>query len=163
MAARSLTTTFAFSTVAALALTCASFAQQNQDNSQQQQQNNNQAPANLYRAKEVLSSKVNINGNVAIGSVDDIVFSDDGYIDYLIVNNNNKLVTVPWEAAKFNFEKKTAIINISQEKFNQIPSYTVENYPVFTAPTYRAQTYRYYGMTPGQERRAIRRGAVVVQ
>ena len=159
---RSLPSAFILSVSAALTFACVALGDPN-PNTSQQQPATNEAPAQLYRAKDVLASKVNISGNVGIGAVDDIVFSDDGYIEYLVVNNNNKLVTVPWEAAKFNFEKRTAVINITPEKFNQIPTYSVERYPVFTAPNFRVETYRHYGLTPAQERRAIRRGTVVVQ
>ncbi|MEJ7594576.1 MAG: PRC-barrel domain-containing protein [Planctomycetaceae bacterium] len=109
-----------------------------------------------YRAKSVLGSKVMIEGEVSIGKVDDIVFSDEGYVEYLIVSNENKLVTVPWEATKFNFEKRMATVNITQEHFKTVPTYSVEQYPVFHAPQYRVDTYKYYGLTPGQ-RREIRR------
>jgi hypothetical protein len=109
-----------------------------------------------YRAKQVMGATVNIEGNTSVGKVDDIVFDDNGQIEYMIVLNHGKLVTVPWEAAKFNFEKRTAMIPIAPEKFQQIPTYTVDQYPVFSAPTYRTQTYQYYGLTPGQARRANR-------
>src|SRR5437879_5245766 len=46
------------------------------------------------RAKLILGSKVSIRGDIAIGTVDDIVFGDDGYIDYLVVLNEGKYVTV---------------------------------------------------------------------
>jgi hypothetical protein len=121
-----------------------------------EEQSEEESPAQAYRASSVLGSKVSIEGNVAIGTVDDIVFTDDGYLEYLIINNENKLVTVPWEAAKFNFEQRTAVVNITPERFKAVPTYTVEQYPTFAAPTYRVETYRYYGLTP-RERRAIRR------
>lgn len=114
------------------------------------------APAQ-YRVKQLLGSKVHIEGEVAIGTVDDLVFDDNGVVDYLIVLNENKLVSVPWEAAKFNFEKRTATINIAPERFRRIPTFTVDQYPVFSTPTYRTQTYQYYGLTPGQARRLERR------
>ena len=116
-----------------------------------------QAPAAQYRVKQLLGSKVHIDGNVAVGTVDDLVFDDNGQVEYLIVLNQGKLVTVPWEAAKFNFEKRMATINITQERFQQIPTYTTEQYPTFTAPNYQTQTYQYYGLTPGQQRRLNRR------
>jgi hypothetical protein len=109
-----------------------------------------------FRAKDVLGGQVSIAGNVSIGKVDDIVFDPDGYIEFLIIENQGKLVTVPWEAAKFNFKERTAMINITAEQFRTVPTYTVERYPEFTAPTYRADTYRYYGLTP-RERRIERR------
>ena len=121
------------------------------------QQSKDQQPAQTYRVKQVLGSKVNIEGNTSIGTVDDVVFDDNGYIEYLIVLNEGKLVTIPWEAAKFNFETRTAMVRIAPEKFQQIPTYAVDQYPTFSAPTYRTQTYQYYGLTPGQSRRLDRR------
>lgn len=101
-----------------------------------------------YRAKQVLGSKMLIQGNVAIGTVDDIVFADDGQVEYLVVVNEGKLVAVPWEAAKFNFDQRTAVVNITQDQFRQIPTFTVERYPSLLAPTYRAQIYGFYGLKP---------------
>jgi hypothetical protein len=106
-----------------------------------------------HRAKQVLGTKVSITGDVNIGTVDDIVFADNGQVEYLIVNNDGKLVTVPWEAAKFNFEKQTATVNITQEQYRVIPTYTVREYPAYFEPAYRTQAYRWYGLTPRPWRR----------
>lgn len=109
------------------------------------------------RAKSIIGSKVHLQGNSQAGTIEDIVFDDEGVIDYFIVSDGSKMVTVPWEAAKFNFEKRTAVINITEEQYRQIPTYTTERYPDFYTPTYRTQVYKYYGLTPGQERRFERR------
>lgn len=114
--------------------------------------------AQSYRAKEVLGAKVQIEGERMVGTVDDIVLDDAGNVDYLIVLMSNKeLVSVPWDAAAFQPKQRMAKISITQEKFEKIPTYTAEKYPVFT-PEYRTETYKYYGLTPGQARRAVRRG-----
>ncbi len=116
-----------------------------------------------YRAKQILGSKVSLEGDSSVGTVDDIVIDEHGNVDYLIVmNSENRLVTVPWDAARFNLEKRMAVVHIAPEKFRQVPTYTVNQYPSFWTPAYRTEIYRSYGLTPGQERRAIRRGAVVV-
>src|SRR5205085_2178837 len=52
-----------------------------------------------HKVKAVIGSKVSIQGGLAIGTVDDIIFDDDGYIDYLVVINEGKYVVVPWQAA----------------------------------------------------------------
>ena len=101
-----------------------------------------------YRAKQVLGTKVSISGDLTIWTVDDVVFNDAGQVEYLIVANEGKLVTVPWEAAKFNFEKRVATVNITQEKFRAIPTYTTTEYPVYFEPTYRTRVYGYFGLTP---------------
>jgi hypothetical protein len=113
-------------------------------------------PGQAFRVKQVLGSKISISGNIAIGTVDDIVFSDDGHIEYLIVQNENKLVTVPWEAAKFDFKAQTAVVTITEEKFRAVPTYTVREYPNFALPAYRTEIYRFYNLTPRQERKLDR-------
>ncbi len=111
-----------------------------------------------YRAKQILGSKVSLDGGRDAGTVDDIVFGENGGIDYLVVvNSDSKLVTVPWEAARFDAERRTAVVHIAPERFQEIPTYTTEQYPSYWTPTYRTQIYRYYGLTPRQERRVIRR------
>lgn len=153
--------TVRWGSVCALSLAMAGFVAAYGNDEQRDTPERGEQPAGQhYRAKTVLGSKVSIEGDVSIGAVDDIVFSDEGYVEYLIVANDNKLVTVPWEAAKFDFDKRTAVVSISQEQYKAIPAYTVKQYPVFSAPQYRVETFKFYGLTPGQERRAIRRGLI---
>lgn len=111
-----------------------------------------------YRAKQLIGSKVAIQGNAAAGTIDDIVLDDHGNVDYLIVATaEGQLVTVPWDAAVYNAEKRVATVQITPENFKQVPTYTTQQYPVYSTPAYRTQVYKYYGLTPGQARRAIRR------
>ena len=42
-------------------------------------------------AKQVLGTKIMIQGDTAIGTVDDIVFDNAGNLEYLIVENEGKL------------------------------------------------------------------------
>lgn len=121
-----------------------------------QPNNQDPQPVQAYRAKQILGSKVHIEGDVAIGTVDDVVFDDNGQVEYLIVENDRKLVTVPWEAAKFNFQQRTATIGITQAQYQKIPTYTVDQYPTYFAQPYRTQIYGFYGLTP-RERRIERR------
>ena len=116
-----------------------------------------EAQPQARRAKSVIGSKISIEGNLAIGTVDDIIFSDDGYIDYLVVLNEGKYVLVPWQAAKFNFEQKTATVSITQTQFRQVPTFTVQTFPNVYAPGYQEQIYRFYNIRPGQDRRLDRR------
>lgn len=116
-----------------------------------------------FRVKQVLDTKVSIQGNIAIGTVEDLVISDAGDVEYLIVNNDGKLVTVPWSAATFDFAKKTAAVDLTAVQFRAVPTFTVTTYPQFFTPTYRTETYRFYGLTPGQLRRLDRKVDRVIE
>lgn len=116
------------------------------------------AGAATYRAKQIIGSKLAIQGNASAGTVDDIVLDEHGNVDYLIVaTDDGKLVTVPWDAAVYNADQRVATVQITPEKFQQVPTYTAQQYPVYSTPAYRTQVYGYYGLTPGQTRRMIRR------
>jgi hypothetical protein len=108
-----------------------------------------------HRVRSVLGTKVSIQGNLTIGTVDDIIFDDDGYIDYLVVNNEGKYVVVPWQAAKFNFEQRAASVNITQQQYQQVPTFTMQTWPTFDS-AYNTRIYGYYGLNP-HERRVERR------
>lgn len=109
-----------------------------------------------FRAKQVLGTKVMLTGEATAGTVEDLVFDDAGNLEYVIVDNSGKLVTVPWEAVKFDVEKKTAVLTLTEEKFKVIPTFTPTTYPDFYAPTYRTEVYKVYGLTPRELRRLKR-------
>lgn len=116
------------------------------------------AVGQTFRVKQILGTKIMIQNNTAIGTVEDLVFDDAGNMEYLIVSTgDNKLITVPWDAAKFDLTKKTAVVNITPDVYKTIPTYTVTTYPQFYTPTYRTQIYQTYGLTPRQLRRLERR------
>jgi len=110
-----------------------------------------------YRAKQIIGTKILIQGNTAIGSVDDIVFDSAGNLEYLIVANDGKLVTVPWDATKFDLKSQSAVLNITPDVYKTIPTYTPTTYPDYWAPAYRTGVYKYYGLTPRDLRRIERR------
>ncbi len=110
-----------------------------------------------YRAKDILGSRVSVQ-NTGVGTVEDIVFSAGGDVEYLIVAAaDGKLTTVPWAASTFNPQQRVAVIDIAPDRYRAIPTYTVQTYPQFFTPTYRTEVYRYYGITPGELRRVERR------
>ena len=110
-----------------------------------------------FRAKQILGSQIMIQGNTAVGTVDDLVFDEAGNLEYLVVENAGKLSTVPWEAAKFDLEKKTAVLPLTAAQYNVIPTYTTTTYPSYYTPAYRTQMYKFYNLTPRDLRRIDRR------
>lgn len=116
---------------------------------------NGQAAVTPFRAKQVIGTAVSLNGGERAGVIDDIVFGQDGQIEYLIVADNSQLVTVPFQAARFDLTTRTALLAIPTEKYRAVPRYTVTTYPSFYTPTYRTQVYGYYGLTPVELRQPL--------
>lgn len=115
------------------------------------------ASGTTIRAKQVLGTKVMI-GTASVGTVDDLVFDDAGNLEYLIVADEaGKLLTVPFEAARWDLEKKVGTLAITPDVYKAMPRYTVTTYPTFYAPAYRTEVYKVYGLTPRDLRRIERR------
>ncbi|HUR55306.1 MAG TPA: PRC-barrel domain-containing protein [Gemmataceae bacterium] len=107
-----------------------------------------------FRAKQVLGTRILIQNDTQVGTVEDLVSDQAGNLDYLIVStSDNKLVTVPWDAAKFDAERKTAMVNVTQEVWRTVPTYTAATYPQFYTPAYRTDIYKAYGLRPRDLRR----------
>lgn len=116
------------------------------------------ATSNTFRAKQILGMKLSIQNNTNAGTVEDLVFDDAGNLEYVIVSTGeNKLFTVPWDAVKWDMDKKTGTLNITEDVYKTIPTYTTTTYPQFYSPTYRTQVYKVYGLTPRELRRIERR------
>ena len=117
-----------------------------------------EANSSQFRAKQILGTKILLQGDkTSVGTVDDLVFDEAGNLDYLIVENNGKLSTIPWDATKFDVEKKTAVLGITLDQYKTVPTYTTTTYPTFYAPAYRTETFKYYGLTPRELRTYKRR------
>lgn len=112
-----------------------------------------------FRAKSLIGATISLQGGASAGTVEDFVLTHEGVIEYLIVNNGGKLVTVPWDAAKFNWNAPTptATLSITPQIYQAAPTYTVQTLPNFYTPTYRQEVYKVYGLNPGQARRLERR------
>jgi len=111
------------------------------------------------RAKSILGTRVSLGGDFAVGTVEDIVLSPDGYAEYLIIQREGRYVPVPWAAAKFDFGRHTATLEITQERFREVPTYSREELPTLYEPARREKVYSFYGVKPrpGVERREERR------
>jgi hypothetical protein len=107
-----------------------------------------QQPAQTYRAKQIIGSRVSLNEGAEAGTVDDIVFDDYGVSYLIVVDSSNRLVTIPWETAKFSVEKRTAVIHIAPERFEAAPRYTPQQYPAFSRPAYRKEVHGFFGIMP---------------
>jgi hypothetical protein len=108
-------------------------------------------------ARGLLGATLSVQNNQTAGTIDDLIFADDGFIDCLVVRTGNQFVLVPWEAATFNADQRTALVNITLERFREIPTFIQGNWPNLAEANYRDRLYNYYGLRPGQERRIERR------
>ena len=113
--------------------------------------------AEFPRASSIIGARVSIQGDVAIGKVEDLVLNQNGTVEYLVVLNEDKYVLVPWGAAKLDAGQRTVVVEIRQERFREVPTFTRESWPNFSDTQYIERIHTYYGVKPGRERRIERK------
>lgn len=107
-------------------------------------------------AKGLLGAAVTLQGNQAVGIIDDLVFGDDGVLDFLVVRSGNQLIPVPWAAVLFNSDLRTAVMNITPERFREVPTLTPAIVPNYADAAFRQRLYQAYGLEPGERRESRR-------
>lgn len=110
----------------------------------------------VNKATLLIGSTVNIE-NASVGKVTDIILSEGGCVDYLVVAEEGRNVLVPWAAARVDFVKPTVGIEIQREKWREVPTFTADRWPDLSDARYTERLYTFYGVSPGRERRIDRK------
>jgi hypothetical protein len=74
----------------------------------------NVAPG-VRRASQILGSTVRLEGNNNFGTVSDIVFDENGTMDYLVVTSSGKYVMLPWSAGNMNFGERFVTYTVTPQ------------------------------------------------
>lgn len=113
---------------------------QRPDNAQQQQRDASQrkrtrtdsrrstttvrTSSTMIRSSVFIGAPVSISGGTSLGTVQDVVLSEGGCVDYVIVNYDNRLVPVPWMAGTFRVADRAFLLTIEENQLAQLPVFT---------------------------------------
>jgi len=107
----------------------------------------------VRRVSAVIGTSVALRENASLGKVEDIVLSEDGCVEYLVVAYQEKYILVPWVATRVDFERRTVLVDIEKERFKEIPTFTREKWPDFSDTKYIEKIHTFYGTKPGHRGR----------
>jgi hypothetical protein len=92
------------------------------------------APTRVRRASHLLGSRVMVRGGTELGKVADLVISEDGSIDYVIVRYRDELVPVPWGAVRYDIGERvlTVTTDVTPDRLRGI-CFREERWPDFSS------------------------------
>jgi hypothetical protein len=127
----------------------------------------------IRKASVVMNANVVIQGGTSVGRITDFVISDNGCIDFVVVDTNGQFVLVPFQVVRVDFAQHVVDVNVTREKWREIPTFTGTNWPVHdqayigkVRTVFGGSVSGYTGerregdrrpQTPGEERREDRR------
>ena len=110
-----------------------------------------EGPANVLipRASIVIGARVRLGSDVMVGKVEDIVLNDQGCVDYAVVVYEDKYVLVPWTVTRVDYADRIVSIDITKERFLEVPTFTREHWPNLTHRTYTQKVRTFFAASGG--------------
>jgi len=86
----------------------------------------------VRRLSLVIGGGVRIANGVSVGKIEDVVLNDRGCIDYVVVVYQDKYVPIPWSVATVDFGQRIVTVDITEQRFAQVPTFTRNEFSVLT-------------------------------
>src|SRR5689334_3856777 len=112
----------------------------------------------IHKVSAVMGDNVVVSDGGTVGKVEDIVLSENGCVDYVVVSYESKYVLVPWGVTTWNVQDRTLRVNITRDKFTQVPTFTRDRWPSLTDSQYISQVRTAFGVTESGYRGDRREG-----
>ena len=111
-----------------------------------------------HRVSQILGSSVQLQGGAGFGKVQDIILSDAGAVEYVVVAREGNVALFPWNGATVNNGTRVMTYDVAPQVVQPlfVPAAT---FPTAVNPGYVERVGKVFG--PRVLRREIRRGAVV--
>jgi hypothetical protein len=88
------------------------------------------APAVVLRASMIMNANVVVPDGAVVGRITDFVLSGGGYVEYVVVEYDNKYVFMPYQSVRVDADRRVVQINITRDRFREIPTFTGSNWPL---------------------------------
>jgi len=128
---------------------------------QQQEMKNPRHQSEAFKTSTLVDYDVVNQRNETVGVVEDFVMTPQGHIQYVVISPASwwgaadRLYLIPWTTLTPNRGTGTLLLNMSQERLQNAPSFTRNNWPNLTTANWDAAFQRYYSrQEPPQSQQA---------
>jgi hypothetical protein len=100
-------------------------------------------------------------GTTTVGKVTEVVFNDGGCIEYLVVQEADGFVVVPWSIATVNYEQRTVTVQSTTVTVDRLRElrFTGDRWPNFADQAYAQRVQSVWGASAGRSGSAERGAA----
>jgi hypothetical protein len=119
--------------------------------------------SNVRRGTTLIGSTVRLENGHTLGRVDDIVLSEDGYVEFIVVSvsglrgMSGRLAVLPFAVGQADFGRRTVYVDWSEEDLRRAPIFfSSSRWPDFTDTTWTEDVFAYFEISDSQHGRAYR-------
>ncbi len=77
-------------------------------------------PGRFLHGSAILGSQVFLQQGVVAGTIRDFVISDNGYVEYAVVETENGFIAIPWSAGSFDVARRGFVVDFSRDGFREL-------------------------------------------
>src|SRR5207302_3733942 len=74
-----------------------------------------------------------------------------GCLDYVVVAYEQNFVLVPWTAATVDFSRRVVRVDVTREKFREVPTFTRDRWPDLRDVQYTQRVQAVFGVRGGRQ------------
>jgi len=105
----------------------------------------------VRRVSTVIGGTVQIAGDVSVGRIEDMVISDRGCIEYVVVVYHDNYVAIPWSVTVVDFSRRIVTVDITAERFAAVPTFTRSEFSVLTKTEFTQKVHSAFGGKAGSQ------------
>ena len=117
----------------------------------------------FYRADNIIGAKVENNQGIYLGKVEDLVFGEDGHINYLILAEGGflgmggRLIPIPWSGADVGKTvslmsvDRVVYVDVTKERLATAPSFGRDEWNRFAMSDFKQKVHAYYEENAGSQ------------
>jgi len=111
----------------------------------------------VHKISAVMEASVALRDQDRVGKVVDVVLSDGGCVEYLVVSGENHYVLVPWSVTKVDFAERVVRVDITREKWREVPTFSRARWPNLSDASFTAKVRTAFGVKEGANDRSTDR------
>jgi sporulation protein YlmC with PRC-barrel domain len=110
-----------------------------------QQKKEGRSKGEVRRISTVIGGSVQYAAGGTVGKIEDIVINDEGCIEYIVVAYHDRYVPIPWTVSTVAFDKRIVTINIEQARFDEVPTFSRDEFALLVQVDFREKVHTFYG------------------
>jgi sporulation protein YlmC with PRC-barrel domain len=114
------------------------------------------------RTSQLMNLEVKDTKGEKVGAVNDVIIDPKtGRVAFAViegdpsfVGTSGKLYAIPWHALKASSAGDYFVLNVTKDKMEKAPSFSMEAWPNIADRSWMTEVYKYYGQTPYWQEKA---------
>jgi hypothetical protein len=101
--------------------------------------------SHVRRVSVIVGANVTLERGGDVGKVEDVILNDNGCVEFVVIRSEDDYIAVPWSVATVNFDERVVRLDITRERFRDIPTFSRDRWPDFARGEFHDKLRKVFG------------------